>query len=193
MWGEWGSTSHDRAINRKNSRGIYNMKKIILLLAAILSFGNLHATGEIRDDTIIIPNRYLEDYPNTFLALLSGGGKCLDIHAPDLHNNGAKVQTWECNNSVQQSWVLTENGSVINEAGKCLDVHAPDFNRYINGGKVQAWDCHGGSNQRWRIENGSLVSDNGMCLDVHALDLHSNGAKVQIWQCNGAVQQKWYY
>ena len=35
------------------------MKKIITLLAVVFFFGNLHAEGEISDDTVIIPNRYI--------------------------------------------------------------------------------------------------------------------------------------
>nr|VFK66071.1 MAG: Peptidase inhibitor I9 [Candidatus Kentron sp. UNK]VFK69380.1 MAG: Peptidase inhibitor I9 [Candidatus Kentron sp. UNK] len=35
------------------------MKKIIILLAIIFSFGNLHAEGEISDDTVIVPNQYI--------------------------------------------------------------------------------------------------------------------------------------
>ena len=157
--------------------------------SAIVNSANQDKVADAKSDNLLLYSKVHK--PDAFLALLSGGGNCLDIHAPDLRNNGAKVQGWECNSSVQQSWRLAGNGTLVNQAGKCLDIHAPDFHGHINGGKVQAWDCHGGSNQRWRLENGSLVADNGMCLDVHAPDLYKNGAKVQIWRCNGSTQQNW--
>ena len=31
-------------------------------------------------------------------------GKCLSVDAPNHHNNGAKVQIWNCNYSIQQKW-----------------------------------------------------------------------------------------
>jgi len=33
-----------------------------------------------------------------------GGGKCLDVHAPDMRNDGGRVQVWECNGEPQQQW-----------------------------------------------------------------------------------------
>ena len=41
------------------------------------------------------------------MALANAGGKCLDVHAPDQSKNGAKVQIWSCNNSVQQQWRIS--------------------------------------------------------------------------------------
>lgn len=41
------------------------------------------------------------------VVLRNDGGKCLDVHAPDRSNNGAKVQVWGCNNSKQQKWEVT--------------------------------------------------------------------------------------
>ena len=37
-------------------------------------------------------------------AIRSGAGKCLDVHAPDQYKNGARVQVWDCNNTLQQTW-----------------------------------------------------------------------------------------
>jgi hypothetical protein len=34
----------------------------------------------------------------------NGGGKCLDVNAPQLHQNGGIVQLWGCNRTIQQSW-----------------------------------------------------------------------------------------
>ncbi|WP_408951613.1 RICIN domain-containing protein [Lysobacter sp. Hz 25] len=41
------------------------------------------------------------------MALQNAGGKCLDVHAPDQFNNGAKVQIWSCNSEKQQRWQIT--------------------------------------------------------------------------------------
>jgi hypothetical protein len=76
----------------------------------------------------------------------SGVGKCLDVHAPDQHMNGAKVQVWDCNNSVQQTWTI-EGQAIKSGVGKCLDVHAPD--QHMNGAKVQVWDCNNSVQQTW--------------------------------------------
>lgn len=118
----------------------------------------------------------------------SGAGKCLDVHAPDQYSNGGRVQVWDCNNSLQQTWKL-EGNAIKSGAGKCLDVHAPD--QYNNGAQVQVWDCNGALQQQWRVEGDTIKSGAGKCLDVHAPDQHNNGARVQVWDCNGSVQQTW--
>lgn len=120
--------------------------------------------------------------------ILSGAKKCLDVHAPDQHTNGARVQVWDCNSSLQQTWRI-EGNAIKSGAGKCLDVHAPD--QYANGARVQVWDCNGSLQQSWRIEGNSIKSGAGKCLDVHAPDQYRNGAKVQVWDCNGTIQQTW--
>ncbi|WP_375495716.1 RICIN domain-containing protein [uncultured Nostoc sp.] len=81
-------------------------------------------------------------------ALVNGGGKCLDVHAPDMGTNGGKVQVWDCSGQPQQQWTLKDN-ALVNGGGKCLDVHAPDMG--TNGGKVQVWDCSGQPQQQWRF------------------------------------------
>ena len=37
-------------------------------------------------------------------ALVNAGGKCLDVHVPDMRNNGGRVQVWDCNGAPQQQW-----------------------------------------------------------------------------------------
>lgn len=120
--------------------------------------------------------------------IISGARKCLDVHAPDQHRNGARVQVWDCNNSPQQTWKIDGSG-IKSGAGKCLDVHAPD--QHNNGARVQIWDCNGAPQQTWRIEGKTIRSAAGKCLDVHAPDQEKNGARVQVWDCNGSRQQTW--
>ena len=38
--------------------------------------------------------------------LVNAGGKCLDVHVPDMRNNGGRVQVWDCNGEPQQQWSL---------------------------------------------------------------------------------------
>jgi hypothetical protein len=118
----------------------------------------------------------------------SGGGKCLDVHAPDQLNNGARVQVWDCNGLDQQTWIR-RGTSIRTKNGKCLDVHAPD--QGVNGGRVQIWDCNGEPQQQWRTVGRTLRSASGKCLDVHAPDQDTNGGRVQVWDCNGERQQRW--
>lgn len=132
--------------------------------------------------------------------IVSGAGLCLDVHAPDQHRNGARVQVWTCNGSAQQTWVIDKAvGAVMSLAGKCLDVHAPD--RFTNGGRVQVWDCNQRQQQQWWTPRtvyprgytytGPIRNAGGKCLDVHAPDQFNNGARVQVWTCNETMQQDW--
>ena len=128
----------------------------------------------------------------------SGAFKCLDVNAPDQANNGAKVQVWDCNGGIQQTWTF-DGGAIktgpptfgLGPMGgpKCLDVPLPDQEK--NGTKVQIWDCNGGTQQQWTIEGGVIKSGKGKCLDVPVMDQGNNGTAVQVWDCNGGVQQTW--
>jgi len=111
-----------------------------------------------RDRCVPLPNSHQPYVRVKFLAgqppitngnaLVNGGGKCLDVHAPDMRNNGGKVQVWDCSGQPQQQWSFRGN-ALVNGGGKCLDVHAPDMRN--NGGKVQVWDCSGQPQQQWRF------------------------------------------
>lgn len=120
--------------------------------------------------------------------IISGAKKCLDVVAQDQHNNGARVQVWDCNNSLQQTWRV-DGHAIRSGAGKCLDVDAPE--QHNNGGKVQVWDCNNSQQQTWTIEGETLRSGAGKCLDVDAPNQHNNGARVQVWDCNNSQQQTW--
>lgn len=122
--------------------------------------------------------------------IVSGAGKCLDVHEPDQYNNGGRVQVWQCNGTKQQAWFI-ERGALRSGAGKCLDVYAPDQQR--NGARVQIWDCNGAPQQRWFLDRklSQIRSDGGKCLDVSEADQDKDGAAVQVWDCNGTRQQRW--
>jgi hypothetical protein len=119
----------------------------------------------------------------------TGAGLCLDVHAPDMGNNGGRVQAWTCHGAPQQTWTYDRAARAVRVAsGLCLDVHAPQMT--TNGGRVQVWTCNGSPQQQWTPANGSLRNAGGLCLDVHAPDQATNGARVQVWQCNGSQQQR---
>lgn len=120
----------------------------------------------------------------------TGASLCLDVHAPDIGNNGGRVQAWACNGAPQQRWTYDAAARAVRVAsGLCLDVHAPQAT--TNGGRVQVWACNGQPQQQWTPgANRSLRNAGGLCLDVHAADQTSNGARVQVWQCNGSQQQR---
>jgi hypothetical protein len=123
-------------------------------------------------------------------AIRTGAGLCLDVHAPELGNNGGRVQVWSCHVSPQQTWNYDPAARAVRIAsGLCLDVHAPEMT--TNGGRVQVWACNGAPQQQWTpLANGSLRNAGGLCLDAHAPDQASNGGRVQVWQCNGSQQQR---
>jgi len=37
--------------------------------------------------------------------LRNGKGLCIDVHVPQLNEEGAKIQLWQCNSTPQQTWV----------------------------------------------------------------------------------------
>jgi len=119
-------------------------------------------------------------------------GKCLDVDWPRINQDGAKVQLWTCNGSVQQKWYRSSDGTIHSGYnGKCLDI---DVNHALyNGSVAQLWTCNGSYNQRWsvhyqKIRNGAY----GKCLDADLNRINTNGAQVQSWTCNGSSQQNWY-
>ena len=152
--------------------------------------GAIHGNSAIRMTVLLDNSAALSDVVSFYppAALQNAGGLCLDVHAPDIANNGGRVQVWACNGQPQQQWSV-KDGAVVDAAGLCLDVHSPDIAN--NGGRVQVWECNGQPQQQWRIENGVLVNAAGLCLDVHAPDIANNGGRVQVWACNGQPQQTW--
>ena len=120
------------------------------------------------------------------------GHKCLDVHAPEIGQNGGRVQVWRCNRAPQQIWRYQFPARTIrNAGGLCLDAHRPDM--ATNGGRVQVWQCNGTPQQRWeydpnqrRIRNGA-----GLCLDAHAPESSTDGGRVQVWACGGQPNQQW--
>ncbi|MFE2108123.1 ricin-type beta-trefoil lectin domain protein [Kitasatospora sp. NPDC059463] len=113
-------------------------------------------------------------------------GRCLDVNGGNTAN-GTAIQTWDCNSSGAQQWVLGDNGSV-SAVGKCLDVPNASTADYT---KIQLWDCNGTGAQQWEVRpDGSLMNANsGKCLD--APDSGGQGTQVTLHWCHGGLNQKW--
>ena len=92
------------------------------------------------------PVRFRGERTNWKETIINGAGLCLDVHAPDMRNNGGRVQVWQCNGEPQQRWSIRGN-SIVNDGGLCLDTQLPDIGN--NGGRVQVWQCNGQSQQAW--------------------------------------------
>ena len=136
-----------------------------------------------------------------FQALINrGSGVALDIHEPDIRNDGAKAQQWEYYGQPNQHWEGINSGGgfywLRNQAsGKALDVNDPEIGN--NGAKVQQWEYFGDHNSQWQpIDLGGgwfwlRNRKSGKALDVHVYDIAKNGAKVQQWDFNGSPNQQW--
>lgn len=150
-------------------------------------------TSEIPGNTRQLPPS--SKYPTQTLQeffRFSGSGRCLDIHRLDFdtRRNGGKVQTWECNNEVNQDWKFDIQGRLLTKNSKCLDL-APDGGSQ-NGTLVQTWDCSNKLTQQWDLDNGRLRNRAAnKCLDLDSDTRNRNGGKLQIWECHDRSNQQW--
>lgn len=115
-------------------------------------------------------------------------GKCLDDYHSQFVNLN-KVDSYACNGSNAQQWVI-QSDHTVRLAGKCLDVYHQNT---FNGAKVDLYSCNGGANQRWTLNSlHELVSaQSGKCLDVPGYST-TDGIQVQIWDCHNGANQHWY-
>ncbi len=119
--------------------------------------------------------------------IINLSGKCLDIHAPDMYKNGAKVQVWKCvSGANNQRWQF-KGKAIINAGGKCLE--ASDMRN--NGARVQAWDCNGSPQQTWQKRGQLIVNAGGQCLEIESSKMNENGGRAMVWECDQAQQQLW--
>ncbi|NUT93736.1 MAG: ricin-type beta-trefoil lectin domain protein [Saccharothrix sp.] len=122
--------------------------------------------------------------------------RCLDVHLPELHQDGARIQLWDCHNGLNQEWDYDEQWRVIHnrESGRCLDADLASIDR--NGTRVQLWECHADPNQQWTYDPDTRVLRNahsGRCLDAKLEEINDNGTPVQLWDCHGDKNQRWYF
>jgi hypothetical protein len=127
------------------------------------------------------------------MVLANAGGKCLDVHTPEINMNAGRVQVWDCKETRGEYW-RWEGDLLRNGGGKCLQAAPSTMNN--NGGVVHVWDCSSAAtNQKWRMEKGAIVSNaSGLCLDVHRPDINTDGGRVQLWTCvPGQPPQMWRF
>ncbi|MEV4433616.1 ricin-type beta-trefoil lectin domain protein [Streptomyces sp. NPDC049555] len=109
------------------------------------------------------------------------GGKCLDVKGakPD---NGTQIQLYTCNNTVAQSWILAQDGS-IRALGKCLST---------DGTNTTLSDCKGTATQRWTVNTKGQIAHtaSGKVLDVTGGST-ANGTKIQLTTPNTNKRQLW--
>jgi len=110
-------------------------------------------------------------------------GRCLDVPNAS-HNNGTRVQLYDCNGQTNQAWALTSSKQLQVYGNTCLDAAGSG-----NGSAVQIYSCNGQSNQQWNVNsNGTITGvQSGRCLDVWGT---GNGQQVQIYDCNGQANQR---
>jgi hypothetical protein len=116
-------------------------------------------------------------------------GVCVDDPGAS-QANGVKLQVWQCNGRVQQSWTLPTGAMASSIPHVCAD----DSNASTpTGTKVVIWTCNGEKSQQWTAGLDDSIRIQGKCLDVvnHGT---ANGSKLQLWTCayNPTPNQVWY-
>ena len=105
------------------------------------------------------------------------------------HNNGTRVQLYDCNGQSNQSWTYTSSKQLQVYGSKCLDAYGQGTS---NGTSVIIWDCNGQANQQWNVNsNGTITGvQSGLCLDATGAGT-TNGTKIILWSCGGQANQQW--
>ncbi len=113
----------------------------------------------------------------------SQSGRCIDIPNAS-HNNGTRVQLWDCNNQSNQTWTYTASKQLTVYGNMCLDAAGS-----ANGAAIQIYSCNGQTNQQWNLNsNGTITGvQSGRCLDVWSTN---NGQQVQLYSCSGQANQQ---
>jgi hypothetical protein len=126
--------------------------------------------------------------PTGAVYLESGiSSKCLD-DAYDKSANGTKVQSYACNKSAAQEWVLNSNGTIENANGKCLD---NAYGKNLNDNPITVYTCSTSSAEIWNDMNPVLLNTSTKkCIDI-PYGSTKNATALQLYTCNGTKQQRW--
>ena len=113
----------------------------------------------------------------------SQSGRCVDVPNSS-HNNGTRVQLWDCNGQSNQTWTYTSSKQLLVYGNMCLDAGGSG-----NGAGIQIYSCWGGANQQWNLNsNGTITGvQSGRCLDVWSTN---NGQQIQLYDCSGQANQQ---
>jgi len=123
--------------------------------------------------------------PNPGGGRIVGGqsGRCVDVPNAS-HNNGTRVQLYDCNGQSNQAWTYTSSRQLQVYGNMCLDAAGTG-----NGAAVQIYSCNGQSNQQWNVNSNGTISgaQSGRCLDVWGT---GNGQQIQLYDCWGGANQR---
>jgi endo-1,4-beta-xylanase len=113
----------------------------------------------------------------------SQSGRCIDVPNAS-HNNGTRVQLYDCNGQSNQQWTYTSSKQLTVYGNMCLDAAGSG-----NGAQIQIYSCNGQTNQQWNVNgNGTITGvQSGRCLDVWST---ANGQPVQLYDCSGQANQQ---
>lgn len=90
---------------------------------------------------------------------ISYNGKCLDADANALNRNGTRIQLWDCNNTMQQNFVFTNDGSIRSATNQPTvwtptSARSPTTARTSSSGSATARTSRSGSSTaRWRARS----------------------------------------
>ncbi|RSM55149.1 coagulation factor 5/8 type domain-containing protein [Amycolatopsis sp. WAC 01376] len=145
---------------------------------------------------VVAPAAQAAIVPDTWYAVTTTGGKCVDARAAG-SANGTVVQQYACNRTFSQQWQFqpTSGGyfrvNTRNDPARVWDVAEVST---ADGGLVHLWAFGGGNNQQWQPveESGGayhFVSRNsGKCLDIPGLSTQDS-IQLQQYACNGTGAQ----
>jgi hypothetical protein len=118
------------------------------------------------------------------------GGKCLDV--PNYQFvPGMRLQMWNCNNSVAQTFSYDDTNQQLTIGNLCVE----SWMRGDPGDAVGLGSCNGGANQHWRMvaskDYYQIIGNNGQCLGIRAI-LKDNGASLDVTpNCNAGPHRLW--
>ncbi|WWC93767.1 hypothetical protein V866_000603 [Kwoniella sp. B9012] len=122
------------------------------------------------------PSQYLLIHPN------GQRNKCLDV-AGNKHDNGTRVQIYDCNGTGAQRWLIDKGKTKLRLKGTdfCLDagLEPQDFTG------LKIWKCFDGlfDQDFWYTEDDRIaLTDRGLCLD-NKDGILDNGGTVQLYRC----------
>ncbi|HEX3568404.1 MAG TPA: ricin-type beta-trefoil lectin domain protein [Candidatus Saccharimonadales bacterium] len=119
-------------------------------------------------------------------------GKCMDVwHGGTA--NGTAVDSYQCNGTAAQKWIITANGSLKSpNSGKCLQSVA---NGSASGTLLEISTCTGATNQTWNVHplNEMRSFYGSGCADVYGAGT-ARGTKADLYSCNdGTPSQQWSF
>ena len=116
------------------------------------------------------------------------GGKCLDIPNAQFVP-GMRLQMWECNSGVSQTFSYDETSQQLTIGNLCVEL----WGRGDPQDMVGLGSCNGHPNQRWKVASSEkhyqIIGTNGLCLEVR-YGVKDNGVPLDIMNCEANRAQR---